>query len=303
MLDALGGARLFADVGAPDSSMCRPIVLTDQRQARLAVAESRAAGKSIGVVLTMGALHEGHLSLVRVSQQECDTTYVTIFLNPTQFAPHEDLSRYPRNLDEDLHKLRGLEVEYAFVPHESEIYPPGFSTFVQPPAISKPLEGECRPGHFRGVATVVLKLLQLIPADRTYFGEKDFQQCLVVRQMLADLNVPVAIRTCPTVRDSDGLAMSSRNRYLNRQEREQALALSRGLTTIRQQFDGGQRDVAVLVAELRQKLKQAQIARVDYATIRDAETLDSIRQVDRPARALIAAYVGSTRLIDNCALG
>jgi pantoate--beta-alanine ligase len=282
--------------------MPTPCLLTDQHQLRRALTESRELGKSIAVVLTMGALHEGHLSLVQAAQKECDVTFVTIFVNPSQFGPDEDLAKYPRSTESDLLHLSRLQVAYVYSPLQSEIYPPGFSTFVEPPSVATPLEGESRPGHFRGVATVVLKLLQLIPADVAYFGEKDYQQYLVVRRMVEDLNVPVAIRTCPTVREPDGLAMSSRNRYLSPPERVQALALSRSLIAAQRMRANGQLDVATLTAQLTQVLEEAHITHVDYATIRDAETLESLTTVDRPARALVAAHVGKTRLIDNCAL-
>ena len=262
----------------------------------------RANGTRVGLVPTMGALHAGHLSLVEASQHECDVTFVTIFVNPAQFGPHEDLGAYPRPAQSDLVKLASCQVAYVFAPAEDEIYPAGFSTSVEPPAVAQPLEGEFRPGHFRGVATIVLKLFHLIPADVAYFGAKDFQQSLVVRQMVRDLNVPISIRTCPIVRDSDGLALSSRNSYLSGDERRQALALSRCLDVARQMVDDGQRDTESLTRRLHQELSDAGVTRIDYVAIRDAETLEPANCVDHPTRLLIAAHAGETRLIDNCLL-
>jgi pantoate--beta-alanine ligase len=189
----------------------------------------RAAGQKIGVVPTMGALHAGHLSLVKAARVDCDRVIATIFVNPTQFAPTEDLAKYPRTLGEDLELLAAEGVDAVLVPKEEEIYPPGFSTYVEPPAVARGWEGAARPTHFRGVATVVLKLLNMTRADICYLGQKDFQQVAVVRKMVADLNVPCEIRMCPTVRDPDGLAMSSRNRYLSPADRKIGLSLSRTL--------------------------------------------------------------------------
>lgn len=198
---------------AASERLAPPMELVEgSAEIRAAVLAARAAGKTVGLVPTMGALHEGHLSLVRESTESCNCTIVTIFVNPTQFAPHEDFARYPRSLDDDLAALARLGVDYVFAPSRDEIYPPGFSTYVDPPAVAAPLEGICRPGHFRGVATVVLKLFHLVPADVAYFGQKDYQQSLVVRRMVEDLNLPIAIRVLPIVREADGLAMSSRNR-------------------------------------------------------------------------------------------
>lgn len=267
-----------------------------------AVRDLQAARKSVGLVPTMGALHEGHLSLVRRAKNECDVAVATIFVNPTQFAPHEDFSQYPRTLDADLRALAGANCDLVFVPTREEMYPPGNSTFIDPPAVAQPLEGVCRPGHFRGVATVVLKLFNIIPADRAYFGQKDFQQALVIKRMAADLNVPVKIVVCPIVREPDGLAMSSRNRYLSPSEREQALVLSRALSGAQEQFTRGERDASVLKARMQETIESAGIERIDYATIADQEALAEVTRLDRPAVALIAAYVGSTRLIDNCLL-
>jgi pantoate--beta-alanine ligase len=267
--------------------------------ARATLRDARALGMRIGIVPTMGALHEGHLSLVDASRAECDFHVVTIFVNPTQFAPHEDLDCYPRTLDDDLAALATRQVDLVFVPSNELVYPAGFSTYIEPPDVAKPLEGAHRPGHFRGVTTVVLKLFHMIPADVAFFGQKDFQQCLVVQAMVQDLNLDIEIRICPTVREPDGLAMSSRNRYLNALERERALSLSRSLNLAQHLYDEGERDSSVIVGEMMKVLRDARVDRVDYVQIADSTSLCPLPRIDRPAVALIAAHVGNTRLIDN----
>lgn len=261
-----------------------------------------AVGKSIGLVPTMGALHEGHLSLVRRARSECDTVVATIFVNPAQFGPHEDLAKYPRTLQRDLELLAAENCDLAFVPAQDEIYPPGFSTYVEPPAVAAPLEGKFRPGHFRGVATVVLKLFHLIPSHAAYFGQKDYQQSLVIQHMVRDLQLPLKIIVCPIVRESDGLALSSRNRYLSVAERQQALALSRSLKRAEELVRSGQRDARAIALAMNDGLTAAGIERIDYATVADAQTLAELDTLDRPAVALVACFVGTTRLIDNCSL-
>jgi pantoate--beta-alanine ligase len=267
------------------------------------VAEARKAGKSIGLVPTMGALHAGHLSLVEAAQAECEFTVVTIFVNPTQFAHGEDYSRYPRDLEADLLALAGDRVDCVFAPSQDHMYSPGHSTFVEPPEVARRLEGNCRPGHFRGVTTVVLKLFHLIPADVAYFGHKDYQQSLVIRRMVEDFSLPITLRVCPTVRDSDGLAISSRNAFLTPDEREQARALSRSLTRAAKLVEQGQRDAEVITAQVRQELAAAGIHKIDYVALVHPETLADVRTVDQATIAAVAAVVGSTRLIDNRLLG
>jgi pantoate--beta-alanine ligase len=247
----------------------------------------------------MGALHEGHLSLIRAARQKCDVVAVSVFVNPTQFGPQEDLNRYPRPLDRDLHLLQQLQVDLAFTPDEQEIYPPGFSTVIGPPRVADTLEGQFRPGHFQGVATVVLKLLHIMPADWAFFGEKDYQQCLVIRDLVRDLDLSVRLQFCPTVREPDGLALSSRNRYLSGEQRQRALGLSRGLQQARQLFQSGERDCRLLEQRLSSTLLDSGVDRIDYAAVRDPETLQERSPVGHQAIALVAAYVGSTRLIDN----
>jgi pantoate--beta-alanine ligase len=263
------------------------------------VSQWRRAGQVIGVVPTMGALHAGHLSLVQVARAECDRVVATIFVNPTQFAPTEDLAKYPRTLAEDLEWLAAERVDAVLVPANEEIYPPGFSTYVQPPDVARELEGAARPTHFRGVATVVLKLLNMTRADVCYLGQKDYQQVAVVRRMVADLNVPCEIKMCPTIRDPDGLAMSSRNRYLSPSERQCGLGLSRTLFAAEQQIREGQRDGVQLSNWMREQLLQAGVGPVDYALVADADTLEPLVEIRLPAVLLVAARVGSTRLLDN----
>ncbi len=262
----------------------------------------RREGLRIGLVPTMGALHEGHLSLVRRSRSECDVTIATIFVNPAQFGPHEDLSRYPKTLEADFEGLAGLETDMVFVPQRDELYPAGFSTFVEPPSVAGVLEGEHRPGHFRGVVTIVLKLFQILPATISYFGQKDFQQLLVIRRMVEDLNVPIRVEACETVRESDGLAMSSRNRYLSPNERQTALGLWNALRTAQEMVAAGERSVAQLESAMGDQLRKAGIEDWDYARVADREDLTDLKTLDRSAVALIAAKVGSTRLIDNLLL-
>ena len=268
----------------------------------------RVDGKTVGLVPTMGALHQGHLSLVRISRDCCDATIATIFVNPTQFAPHEDLDRYPRSLEQDCDLLRAEGVAAVFVPSRESMYPEGCTTMVQPPAISRTLEGVFRPEHFRGVATIVLKLFQCLPCDRAVFGRKDYQQWKVIEAMTGDLNVGVEIMAGEIVREPDGLAMSSRNRYLSPSDRARALRLWEALGAASRAVDDGQRDVRALENIMRQQLRASRtpgaegpggVDKIDYAVMVDAETLTPLTDLDRPAVALIAARVGSTRLIDN----
>ncbi|MFN3194006.1 MAG: pantoate--beta-alanine ligase [Aureliella sp.] len=261
----------------------------------------RREGLKVGLVPTMGALHEGHFSLVDRCREECEIVVATIFVNPTQFGPNEDLERYPRTLEADLAGLKQRGADLVFTPSADELYPVGFSTYVEPPQNSVPLEGQFRPGHFRGVTTVVMKLFQIIPAHIAYFGSKDYQQLAVIRSMVDDLNVPIRVQGCETIRERDGLAMSSRNRYLSDAERNRALAISAALFRVKAMVDDGEASVQVLAAELNSKLTPAMDS-IDYATIVDAANLSEIDSIEGPAVALIAAHVGSTRLIDNILL-
>lgn len=251
----------------------------------------------------MGALHEGHLSLVRRSLREVDITIVTIFLNPSQFAPTDDLDKYPRALESDLEQLTAAGVQYVFAPSQNEMYPEGFSSGVQPPTVASKLEGEFRPTHFAGVATVVLKLLNLTQADKAFFGQKDFQQARVIERMVDDLNVPVEICICPIVRDEDGLAMSSRNVFLNETEREIALTLNKTLDHVERLIQSGLTDGFEAITEMRQMLIDGGVEKIDYAVVAEPSTLETSDPIILPVVALVAAYVGDTRLIDNRVIG
>jgi len=263
----------------------------------------RRRGETIGLVPTMGYLHEGHLSLVRASRRENDVSVVSLFVNPIQFGPGEDLERYPRDEARDLELLEKEGVDYLFAPAAQALYAPDHSTFVDETALSLPLCGASRPGHFRGVCTVVLKLFHIIGPDRAYFGMKDYQQLQVIRRMVRDLDVPVKIRPCPLVREPDGLALSSRNAYLSPEERRSALGLSAALRTVAEAYEGGERSTPALVALAQEKLAQDRRLDVDYLEIRGAESLEPLDVIDRPAVVALAARVGKTRLIDNIVIG
>ncbi len=260
---------------------------------------ARAEGRLVGLVPTMGALHEGHLSLVRAALGQCQTVAVSIFVNPAQFGPHEDLSRYPRAMEKDAALLEQLGVHYLFAPQPAEIYPGGFRTYVHVESWSERLEGRSRPGHFRGVTTVVLKLLEIVQPHFAYFGRKDAQQARLVRQMVCDLNLDTEIVVRPIVREADGLAMSSRNAYLNRDERRAATVLHRALDAVRREITGGERDTQHLQAAMRKVLDAEPLASTDYAEIVDAETLEPVTRLRRSCLVLLAVFVGTTRLIDN----
>ncbi len=262
------------------------------------VTHAKKGGKRVGVVPTMGALHDGHLSLVRNAKQHCDFVVVTIFVNPTQFGEGEDLNQYPRPIENDLELLRKLDVDVAFCPKNSEMYPDGFSTYVQPPRISRPLEGTFRKSHFQGVATIVLKLFHLVPADEAFFGQKDYQQTLVVRRMVEDLNVPIKTVVCPIHREADGLAMSSRNVYLNDKNRSRATIINHILCEIESKIFNGDLEFEKLVTEGRAKLAE-QVDSIDYLQIVDSETLLMPNSDTSKVVALAAVHIGGTRLIDN----
>ena len=262
------------------------------------------ADRSIGLVPTMGYLHEGHLSLVEKSLDENEITVVSVFLNPIQFGPREDLNRYPRDFDRDARLLEERGVDVVFYPDEKEMYREYFSTFVEVENLSRVLCGESRPSHFRGVTTVVLKLFNIIKPSRAYFGEKDAQQAIVIKRMVADLNLEVTIRTLPIVRDSDGLAMSSRNTYLSPDERKAALALPRALAKARKMFLGGLKNAAELRKIIRQELEKNQMIGIDYVETVDLKHLRKMDNIDAENTLVAAAIrVGKTRLIDNFILG
>lgn len=258
---------------------------------------------TVGLVPTMGYLHEGHLSLVRRARAENDNVITTIFVNPTQFSPAEDLARYPRDLPRDLALLEAEKVDLVFAPDVAEMYPPGFGTFVDAGPIAAPLEGAARPGHFRGVATVVCKLFNITTPHRAYFGQKDAQQTLVIRRMTLDLNLPVEIVVCPIVREPDGLAMSSRNVYLNPEERRAATVLFRALQAAQDRFRAGERNGDALRAAMRAVIDAEPLARADYVSVADLDDLHELEEVTNRALASLAVRIGTTRLIDNCLLG
>ena len=263
----------------------------------------RAGGLTVGFVPTMGALHEGHLSLIRAADAECDRTAVSVYVNPTQFAPEEDLEEYPRQLETDCQVAGRNGADMVFHPSNEAMYPDGFSTYVTQEGLTEVLEGEHRPTHFRGVLTVVCKLLNIVPADRAYFGRKDFQQTVVVRRMVRDLDMPTEIRVMPTVREDDGLALSSRNAYLGEDERRQALCLYRALTEALRLYRGGEREADAIREAMREKIESAPLARPDYVEIVDRETLRPVECVDERAVAVLAVRIGDTRLIDNMPFG
>ncbi|MDB5427582.1 MAG: pantoate--beta-alanine ligase [Phenylobacterium sp.] len=270
------------------------------------IAQMRAArpgAGDLGLVPTMGYLHAGHLSLVERAKAECGAVAVSIFVNPTQFGPGEDLSRYPRDLPRDLGMLEAAGVDLVFAPEPSEIYPPGFATEIRVGGVTDVLEGAVRPGHFAGVATVVAKLFNIVQPTRAYFGQKDAQQSVVIRKLVADLDLPVEIVVAPTVREADGLALSSRNGYLTPEQRAAAPAIFRALTAARVLFEGGERDAEVVRQAMRATVAAEPDMRVDYVSVADPETLRELSTVDRAALASMAVRLGATRLIDNLLLG
>jgi pantoate--beta-alanine ligase len=261
--------------------------------------DARVNERILGLVPTMGALHEGHLSLVREAQERCSPVVVSIFVNPAQFGPNEDLKKYPRTFEADCAALENLCVDCVFAPPPEEIYPPGFRTAVVVEGLSDVLEGRVRPGHFRGVTTVVLKLFEIAEPRFAFFGRKDAQQARIIHQMAADLNLDAEIVVCPIVREADGLALSSRNAYLKGGERESATALYRSLDAVRQKIAKGERDAARLIAAMRATIAAEPGVAVDYAEIVDADTLEPVVSLRKTCYALVAARVGATRLIDN----
>jgi pantoate--beta-alanine ligase len=275
------------------------LVLKTIAETRSACAQIRAAGKTLGLVPTMGALHEGHLSLVRAAQASCDAVAVTIFVNPTQFGPKEDFASYPRTMEQDCQTLEAAGVDLVFAPSVEEMYPSGAGTFVEVADLSERLDGASRPGHFRGVATVVAKLFNIFNPDHAFFGQKDAAQVAVLRKMVRDLRFGVQLDVCPTVREPDGLALSSRNRNLSGEQRRQALVLSRALRAVEEQVRGGEQDSATLLAEALRTLQHEPAVLVDYCRIVDPDTLEDVPDVHRGALVAVAARVGNTRLIDN----
>jgi pantoate--beta-alanine ligase len=269
-------------------------------------AESRAirgAGKRLGFVPTMGALHEGHLSLVRAARSSSDLVAASIFVNPTQFGANEDLAKYPRSFERDRELLQGERVELLFAPSVEEMYPAGAVTWVTVEGLSDKLDGRSRPGHFRGVTTVVAKLFHVVQPDAAFFGQKDAAQVAIIRRMVRDLNLPVEIVVCPIVRAADGLAMSSRNAYLDPDERKRALVLQRSLLRAEHLAESGERNAARLVAAGREEIDKESSVRLDYFEIVNPDTLDPLEDISGGGLVVVAAVVGGTRLIDNILLG
>ena len=261
--------------------------------------QARAESRIIGFVPTMGALHRGHLALVARAKQECSPVIASIFVNPKQFGPKEDLSKYPRTFEADSEKFSVAGVDALFAPEAAEMYPNGFRTYVSVEGLSERLEGRSRPGHFRGVSTVVLKLLEIVQPHFAYFGRKDAQQVKIISQMVRDLNLDTEIVVHPIVREADGLALSSRNAYLDADERSAATVLHRALTAARNELAAGTRDALSLQTAMRKVLASEPLAAVDYAEVVDADAFEPVTRVSRPCYALLAVFLGKTRLIDN----
>jgi pantoate--beta-alanine ligase len=268
-----------------------------------AARKARAESRIIGFVPTMGALHEGHTALVQRAKQECSPVIASIFVNPKQFGPNEDFAKYPRKLESDSENFSAAGVDKLFLPDAAEIYPSGFRTYVTVEGLSDRLEGRSRPGHFRGVATVVMKLLEIVQPHYAYFGRKDAQQVRIISQMARDLNLDTEIVVCPIVREPDGLALSSRNAYLSADERRAATVLHRALEAARAQLIAGVRDALQLQTTMRKVIAAEPLATVDYAEIVDADALEPIMRIARPCYALLAVFIGKTRLIDNLYVG
>jgi pantoate--beta-alanine ligase len=275
------------------------LITTTIDETRRAIAIERGAGKTIGLVPTMGALHAGHVSLVRAARAETGFVVVSIFVNPSQFGPKEDLSRYPRPFENDVKICRDEGVDLVFHPAPEIMYPDSFRTFVEVHQLQDVMCGASRPGHFRGVATIVLKLFNIVRPDIAFFGQKDAQQARILMQMVRDLDVPVALRICPIVREPDGLALSSRNVYLNTDERSKATILHNALEAIRRRIEAGERDAAALLALARGMIDATAGARLDYAAIVDFETLRPLEKLRGQVLIALAVYFGATRLIDN----
>ena len=284
----------FSDVTNPAVKTCVTI-----EEMRSYCRAAHRSGKRLGFVATMGALHEGHLSLVRAARASCDVVASSIFVNPAQFGPNEDLAKYPRFYERDCELLEREGVDVLFAPPVEEMYPPGAATWVTVEELSGKLDGRSRPGHFRGVTTVVAKLFHIVEPDVAFFGQKDAAQVAVIRRMVRDLRLPVEIAVCPIVREADGLAMSSRNAYLDPQQREQALVLHRSLLRVEKLVQQGEHEASTLIAAAREEFSHEPAVRIDYIEIVDPDSLDPVKEVSRGILVAVAAHVGVTRLIDN----
>ncbi len=272
------------------------------RECKKIVAGLKTSGRTIGLVPTMGYLHEGHLSLARLARRDCDKVFMAIFVNPTQFGPGEDFKKYPRDLSKDAALAKSAGVDYIFAPDVGQMYRTGSRTFVEVEGLSGPMCGKTRPGHFRGVATIVLKLFNIIPADRAYFGEKDYQQLAIIKKMVSDLDLDTEVISGPTIREEDGLALSSRNKYLSRQERKNAPVIYKAIKQAKKMIEGGEEDLEMVKKHAARKIRETpQVKNIEYFDIRDAETLEEINTGTGDRDVLIAAavWLGGTRLIDN----
>jgi len=269
---------------------------------RSAVSDVKSRGMSIGFVPTMGYLHEGHRSLVRESLRKADVTVVSIFVNPAQFGPREDFKEYPRDLDRDSEVLEREGVDYLFVPESDEIYPQGHKAYVEVYDLQDKLCGRSRPGHFRGVCTVVLKLFNIVNPDISFFGQKDAQQVIILKRMVKELNLEVIIKVLPIIREEDGLVLSSRNKYLTQEERKAALVLSRSLKVAQSMMEKGQRDSAAIIKEMREIISREPLAKIDYVEIVDMDKLNPVAKIEKKALVALAIFIGKIRLIDNTIL-
>jgi len=279
-----------------------PLITQTIDDTRKALTGARQRGLTIGLVPTMGALHAGHISLIRAARVETDFVVVSIFVNPTQFGPSEDFHRYPRPFDQDVQVCAAEGVDLIFHPDSGTLYPAGYQSFVEVHDLQDVLCGASRPGHFRGVVTIVCKLFNIIQPDVAYFGQKDAQQARIIQQMVRDLNLPLAVHMQPIVREADGLALSSRNQYLDANQRRQATVLYRSLEKVRELVSAGQRDAAILVQAMKNRIATAPAARLDYAAVVDFETLKPLERLHGQVLVALAVYFGSTRLIDNILL-
>lgn len=291
-------------IGAPTKRNIRPMaqcaVIEEVQGIYQFVTEARSRGETVGLVPTMGALHEGHLSLARAARASNRRVVASIFVNPIQFCPGEDFQRYPRTLEADLEALSALGVDAVFAPGDEEMFPEGrVFTYVVPERLDQNLCGLSRPGHFRGVCTVVAKLFHIIPADEAFFGRKDAQQAAIIRRMVADLHFPIRVTVCPIVREADGLAMSSRNRYLSLEERAQAVALFQSLKRAAEMITRGERDAEAIIAAMENMLRSFNLVRPEYVAVVHPDTLENLSRISSKALVAVAARVGATRLIDN----
>jgi pantoate--beta-alanine ligase len=275
------------------------MIITSPKEMLYYCNSARINGKTIGLVPTMGAFHDGHLSLMRSARVENDLVVTSIFVNPTQFGPKEDFNAYPRDLESDSKLASEVDVDVIFAPTVNDMYPNGYATFVNVERITEKLCGASRPIHFRGVTTVVAKLFNIIRPHKAYFGQKDAQQCVVIKRMSEDLNFDIDILIMPTVRETDGLAMSSRNKYLNVQERQSALVLSKSLSMAQDMIKSGQTNALEILHSMRQIINAEPLAKIDYISIVDGETLDDIKEIKANTLIALAVFIGKTRLIDN----